>query len=60
MDTYIRTRKTYKLGNKDLCSYCGVFDGGEEQAIINLLAKENNCKSSDIELIIIKEEVEII
>ena len=58
MNTYIRTRKTYKLDDKELCSYCGVFDGGEERATIELLAKENNCDTSNIELVITKEELE--
>lgn len=41
--------KIFRLNGKELCSYTiyGTFDG-EEQATLELLAEENNCKISDI------------
>ena len=50
--------KVFRLNGKELCSYTiyGTFDG-EEEATIELLAEENNCKKSDI-IVTIEEKTE--
>ena len=50
--------KVFRLNGKELCAYTiyGTFDG-EEEATIELLAEENNCKKSDI-IVTIEEKTE--
>lgn len=50
--------KVFRLNGKELCAYTiyGTFDG-EEQATLELLAEENNCKMSDI-VVTIEEKTE--
>ena len=50
--------KVFRLNGKELCAYIiyGTFDG-EEQATLELLAAENNCKISDI-TVTIEEKTE--
>lgn len=50
--------KVFRLNGKEICSYTiyGTFDG-EEEATLELLAEENNCKTSDI-IITIEDKTE--